>query len=159
MKKILSVILLFLFLLCGCGCNIFDDSITKEDIVSYFNSNFELISSFDYDKMPENNKDNLSKREAYIADFFGKNTIIKKISEYDEGIIKFYCGGKGLATNSEYVGFYYSKENVPHGFEFNHHGLTETSPGMYEWKNSDGSHSIYTERIVENWFYYHMVYN
>ena len=61
-------------------------------------------------------------------------------------------------TDSTYSGFYYSADDTPYALEFYTDGLEETSPGIYEWKSNTGE-EIITERIMPNWFYYHMIWS
>ncbi len=63
-----------------------------------------------------------------------------------------------MVTDSTYSGFYYSADDTPFALEFPSDELEQTSPGVYQGK-SDTGEQIITERIMPNWFYYHMVWH
>ena len=69
-----------------------------------------------------------------------------------DGIVDFYCGGKGLSVSGVDYGFYYSPENLPttcHNFDnLGLHGsLTPEGKGFV-------ATNYYTEKICDNFFYY-----
>jgi hypothetical protein len=159
-----------------------NDEVPQDRIVVYVNTNYEALEAFPYDEMPRplyvdpvtgetyewyeafstgapNNleKDKPEDLDQLQSDFIkkhlGRNTIVKGIYAQNENILEFYCGGSGLVTGSTSTGFYYSRDDTPFAMEFNCE-LTETSPGIFEWQNEDGSHRIYTEKIRDNWYYY-----
>ena len=145
-------IVAFCAVLTGCG-GLFNDDVSRDRIVEYVNENHELLESVTKDEIPGED----AERESWIRDRLGKQTIVKSVYRYNDNIIKFYCGGTGLATNSTYSGFYYSADDTPFALEFPTDELTETSPGVYEWKSNTGE-EIITERILPNWFYYHQIW-
>ena len=95
----------------------------------------------------------------FIKDHFGSTRFVQSVFPYDDDHIEFYCGGKGLATSSEYSGIYYSRNNEPYGLEFNDAVCKETSPGTFDFCEIKGVHETITTRIDENWFYYHVIYH
>ena len=151
-KKIIAIFLFsFLLTISMTGCKgLFDDSHSREEIIAYVNENIEKIKTYEYDKAPKNNKE----EERYIRQELGSYTIVKDVYLNNDNILEFSCGGTGLSTNSTYSGFYFSKDNTPYGMDFAGCELIEEEPGVFIWQNEDGSHKIYTERIMDNWFYY-----
>ncbi|MBR4636492.1 MAG: hypothetical protein IKO51_09075 [Clostridia bacterium] len=132
-----------------------NDEVSRKRIIEYVDQNHETLEFVIQDGIP----DEESEQEALIRDRFGKQNIVKSISKYSDSKIGFYCGGTGNATNSTYSGFYFSAADKPFALMFSSEAkLEETSPGVYEWKSSTGK-EIITERIMPNWFYYHIVWN
>ena len=152
-KKILLLIGILSFCAVLTGCRLVNDDVSSDRIFEYVSQNHEVLESIAQDEIP---KDNIEEN-ALIRDRLGNRTIVKSIYRYNDNIVDFYCGGTGLATNSTYSGFYYSADDTPFALEFPSNELVETSPGVYEWKNNTGE-AITTERIMPNWFYYHMVW-
>lgn len=155
MKK-LSI---FLSILCAAvflmGCDPFDDRVYFEEVAKYVNENYKLLEAFPLTEMPSYDD------TGFIKEHLGRKTIVKQVSRawVNEGIIDFYCGGKGNASNSIYTGFYYSKNNEPFSLCFGQEcTFTEVETGVFEWKNSDESHQSHIRRIRENWFYYYEIY-
>jgi hypothetical protein len=69
-----------------------------------------------------------------------------------DGVVDFYCGGKGLSVSGVDYGFYYSPENLPltcHSYDGSglHGSLTPKGKG-FEGKN------YYTEKIQDHFYYY-----
>ena len=154
MKKLVSAALIILFSFVICSCSTVNDEVSKETIEEYVIHNQEKLNSFPESDMPiEQNE-----QERFLRDVLGADTIVKKVYRYNNNILEFYCGGKGLITNSEYSGFYYSADNTPFAFEFPTSSLKETSPGVFERENDSGE-SIITQRIIKNWFYYHIIWH
>ena len=155
MRKFAPVLLLLCSLfLTGCAA-LFSDSVSRDRIFSYVNENREKLEALQDEEMKRtarSEKDDIKKALGY-------NTIVKNVYAYNDGILQFYCGGSGLSVNSTYTGFYYSRGDTPYAMEFDGCDLAETSPGIFEWQNEDGSHYIYTEKISENWYYYFQKYN
>ena len=154
MKKLcylLVGILSFCVVLTGCG--LFDDDVSRDQIFEYVSQNHEILESIVKGEIPSENDE----EKALIRDRLGSQTIVKSIYRYNDNNIEFHCGGTGLATDSTYSGFYYSADDTPFALEFPSNELTEVSAEVYEWKSSTGE-AITTERIMPNWFYYHMVW-
>lgn len=155
MKKAIGLFLLITLSILLLGCHFLDSRVSYEKVEKYVNSNYEALETFPYDEM-ESYFDT-----AFVKKYLGRKTIVKYVGargDNDE-IIEFFCGGRGLATNSITTGFYYSKDDTPFAFEFEKECVfTETSPGVFEWENSDGSNKFFTQRIREHWFYYYMVW-
>lgn len=155
----LSMIVLLWWFVSGCR-GIFDDSAPRGEIFAYVNENYEKLEAFPYDEFEKirNSYDDRGRgreaAEAFAMEYLGYDTIIDGLYDYNETIWEFSCGGSGNATNSTYTGFYFSKDDTPFAMGFDQYEFTELSPGVYEWKNEDGSHRTYTEKIRDNWYYY-----
>jgi len=160
MKKKAIVLSIFIlsFILCaislsGCGL-FFNDSVPRNKIFAYVNDNHELLEAFPYAEMPKEPQE----KKNYIINYLGKNTIVKSVYAFNENILRFTCGGSGLATGSTYTGFYFSKDDTPFALEFDGHELIEIEPGIFEWQNEDGRHKIHIEKIRDHWYYFVMDY-
>ena len=155
MMKKLVFLLIGILSFCAVltGCRLSNDDVSRDRIFEYVSQNHEVLESIAQDEIPRDN----AEENALIRDRLGNRTIVKSIYRYNDNIMDFYCGGTGLATNSTYSGFYYSADDTPFALEFPSNELVETTPGVYEWKNNTGE-AITTERIMPNWFYYHMVW-
>ena len=149
-RRVISVVLVSVLSSIVLGCGILDDRVPRKKIFSYVNENYELLESFPHEEIPEDSEEEIE----FIKEYLGKKTIVRSVYAYNENVVQFYCGGKGLSIGSTYTGFYYSKDDTPFALYFEGVKLSELKPGVYEWKNSDGTHRIYTERIRDNWFYY-----
>lgn len=135
------------------GCGLFSDDVSKEQIAEYVSQNREKLTTMAESEIPLEKEE----RETLICDSLGKRTIVKGIYRFNDRVVDFYCGGTGSATSSTYSGFYYSADDAPFALEFPTNELREVSSGVYEWKGDSGQ-SIVTERIMPNWFYYHMIW-
>ena len=78
---------------------------------------------------------------------------VRKVSEYNDGIIKFMCVAEGIVTSGVEAGFYYSPDDAPaYVGWFPNIKLVEDGSG---WFWSDGTDNRYsTQRICENFYYY-----
>ena len=180
-KRILvGIALLPIVFLSGCGLLFTltaasdNDAESQERIVAYVNENHEILEAIPYDEMPQlllsddgyhyeaysdNEGRSLDQAERdFINEYLGYDTIVLSIDVSDENIVDFQCGGTGIATNSTYVGFYYSRDDTPFAVVFEGERLTETSTGVFEWQNENGSHAILTVKIRDNWYYYWVKY-
>jgi len=163
MKKLVLIIIVLSFIFTSCRLlKICDNSVPRKVIFAYVNANYEFIEKFPYDKIEEFDKlhaiDSYQLRydneKKVIEEYFGDTKIVKSVYAYNENILQFYCGGKGMLDSSTYVGFYYSKDDKPYAFEFCGEELVEIEPDVYEWE--DRQHKICTEKIRDNWYYYIM---
>ena len=151
MKRTLAL-LLCLTLALLAGCSFFSDDVPREEIVDYVKENIDVLEDF-----AAHWTGKIEDEPAAIRDEFGRQTIIKSVYRYDGSVIQFYCGGTGLSVSSTYSGFYYSPEDAPFGFEFDHRvGWEQTDEGCWYW-TKDGD-SVTVERILPHWFYYHIVW-
>ena len=133
----------------------------QDEISLYVNSNYKLLENFPYHEIENfntinpgyaNNKKRDENKNKVITEYLGDKTIVQSVYAYSEDILQFYCGGKGMLRHSTYIGFYFSKEDVPYAFEFGDVALTEIALGVFEWQ--DDRHKIHTEKIRDNWYYY-----
>ena len=133
-----------------------NDSVPKDEICEYVSKHITQLSSFPYELYRETAEDEATEKR-FIQNALGKDTIVKNVYRYGDGIIEFYCGGTGIVTSSTYCGFYFSENDVPNALEFSNSAQFEqTSEGVYEWRSEDRQKAFYTERIQTNWFYYYM---
>ena len=145
-----AALLLCLALAFLAGCGLFNDDVSKERILAYVRENVELLEAAPIDEIAGYQND-------VLRDHLGSSTIVKQVSRYDGGIVEFYCGGTGLSVSSTYSGFYYSPEDAPFGFEFDHRVVWEQTGGDSWFWTKDGD-SVTVERILPHWFYYHIVW-
>ena len=77
----------------------------------------------------------------------------------DGAYIVFDCGGSGFGSSTNYCGFYYSPDDIPQlaGHMTSEDSLTTDGSG-YGYRQPDGDNRYYTERIVNNWFYFEAHY-
>ncbi|MBR4331536.1 MAG: hypothetical protein IKP72_02555 [Clostridia bacterium] len=76
----------------------------------------------------------------------------------DEDYYEFYCGGAGIVPASSYYGFYYSPQDAPLAVDATQTENLSPVQGGYGWRETKGDNSYYTERIMENWYYYESHY-
>ncbi len=138
-----------------------NDLVPKEEIIVYVQEHEEELSSFPYESYAKefdySYKDD--KKAQYFRNLLGRDTIVQDARRYNADILQFYCGGSGNVTASTYCGFYYSEKDEPFAFEFKSEArFAQTAEGVYEWKSEDQGRSLYTERILPNWFYYYQVW-
>ncbi len=71
------------------------------------------------------------------------------------GMVEFTTSYWGIAPSGVKKGFYYSPENIPLGYNY---GGEVLSFLPYEagwlWEEEDGNNTMYTERIVDHWFWF-----
>ena len=133
-----------------------DDSVPKDKVKEYVAEHVEKLSAFPYEAYLET-KDDSKAGKQFIRDALGRDTIVRSVYRYQDGVVDFYCGGAGNVSASIYSGFFYSENDEPHAFEFeNEAQFMQTSDGVYEWESPDSRHAFYAERILPGWFYYRM---
>ena len=72
--------------------------------------------------------------------------------------VEFCCGGAGLVPSSSYYGFYYSPDDLPLAVDVTDTKDLVPAGSGYGWKQPGGDNRYYTERILENWYYYESHY-
>lgn len=65
----------------------------------------------------------------------------------------FSCGGEGFGSATSYYGFYYTSDNRPAGCDGMNYELLQNPKG-WSWTQDNSDNTYYTERIIDNWFYY-----
>ncbi len=138
--SILVIFIIFAMFVCWL-VNLFDDSLSKRQIFSLVNKNYELLN------------------ECIDSNDFSEIEQLKGVKEvyYENDALDVYCGGSGFGSSTNYYGFYYSPYDKPLIVWCGHVSIdTELiSEGKgYSWKSSDDDNWYYTERIRENFFYY-----
>ena len=158
---LMSIILILI--LCYCGAialfgillGSHNDRVPRSVIYDYVNENHELLEALAHEDIPTERE---AKRD-FINDYLGSDTIVKSAYPYNDRIVEFSCGSSGLSVGSTYTGFYYSRDDTPFALMFDGKELKEIEPGIFVWRNENGTHEIRTERIRKNWFFYDIVYN
>lgn len=76
-----------------------------------------------------------------------------RVYYYSENMVEFCTSSFGLTPSTTYKGFYYSADDLPHGFQNVPVDFHETENG-WEWTELVGDNIQYTERITLNWYWY-----
>ncbi len=162
MKRIIPLLLVLCFLLSGCAETWFLLSLiaentepSREEIFAYVLKNREYLEILLDEELPED----YEASKAFAQEHLSEESIVESISPETSTVVDFSCGGTGNVTNSTYTGFYYSGDDTPYPMVFDTQTLVETAPGVYHWENENGSHITHSERICENWFYYHVTWH
>ena len=134
---VLVVFVVFVYFL----VNFFDDSLSKKQIFSLVNKNYELLN------------------ECIDSGDFSDVQKLRGVKEVTGGndVLDVYCGGSGFGSATSYCGFYYSPSDKPLvvwcGRVSDDNGFSTKGKGYsIEYPNDDNWY--YTERIRENFFYY-----
>ena len=143
--RLIGFILLILLFLSSCtNSNPFWDNLSKDQIFSLVQDNHEFlqecIDTGDFEK---------AKQIEGIKDVY---------SSEKGSYIEFYCGGTGLASSSSYYGFYFSPDDVPLAVAVIPTEKLVPQDDGYGYNEPKGDNKYYTERILENWFYYEAHY-
>lgn len=122
-----------------------NDNLSKKEIFNLVNKNYAIIL--------EDIKEN---------DFSDSEKIkgIKDIS-CSESYIDFYCGGRGMGSETSYFGFYYSEKNaidVKENFDYPKGEVLKQDGKGYSWDEVDGDNRFYVEKIMDGFFYYETHY-
>lgn len=74
--------------------------------------------------------------------------------------VDFYCGGAGFASETDYVGFYYSSTNDMAAVWCAPYSAQSLSPSGdgYFWKEAEGDNRYYVEMICDHFYYYEASY-
>ena len=149
-KSIIVIILLIMTSIILSGC--FSDRVfSYEEISNYVFKNEEEL-----DSLISDNKGFDESVHFEFEKYLGSRTIVRSAYSYSSEVIEFYCGGEGLASDSKYSGFYYSKNDAFFGLEFNESRKTTADDGSVIYHDRDGISYVYTKRISPCWFYYYM---
>ena len=158
MRRFIVIIVLSVSLM---GCFKFSNNrFLRESVISYVNSNYELLEAFPYDDIKAINSQNnsfatsLQKKQAVIGNYFGNDTRIENVAVYNDNFARFYYTNfseRGLIS----AGFYFSREDIPYSLGLGI-ALTKIKPGIFEGENDVSK--IYTEKIRDNWYYYELIH-
>lgn len=78
------------------------------------------------------------------------------VTYYPEAeMIQFDVRTDGFSTSSTYEGFYYSHNDVPHGFQGANIEFHRSGVG-WEWTDPIGDNYAYTEQIIKKWYWFEM---
>ncbi len=101
---------------------------------------------------------NIMEREFEDVNFAGEKYTSEKDGSLDilynedsPDIVTFAAGATGWASETSYYGFYYSVKDEPWLDE----NMIQEGDGWL-WQEQDGDNSRYTEKIIDNWYYYEM---
>lgn len=123
--------------------------------LSYQNPN-DKASVFEY---IQNNKSEL---ESFAKDIIENHKI--ENTSYNEWTVSYYpstdmvqftVSSSRFASSHNYKGFYYSPTDIPLGYQGTDLEFIKTETG-WEWKEPKGDNVQYTEKIVENWYWFEM---
>lgn len=71
----------------------------------------------------------------------------------NDDMVEFLAKKKGIGSSTNYVGFYYSPNDKPLGFQGIQVNFIPSESG-WMWKESDGDNWEYTEKILECWYWF-----
>ena len=122
------------------------DALSKEQIFSLVQEHHDFLLRCITDHDPDRAKE---------------VTGIQSVHVEKDAYVEFYCGGSGLVPSSSYYGFYYSPDDLPLAVDVTVTENLRPEGNGFGWKQSgglDGDNWYYTERIMENWYYYESHY-
>lgn len=105
------------------------------------------------------NDDGSSTFSSLENDVFSDVLRIKDVTAITNGIsdspsfIEFDCSGEGFGSAMTYCGFYYAEDDLPIGWSGENVELTQYEKG-WRYEEEGAGNIYYTERILDNWFYY-----
>lgn len=163
-KKIITIVLMLIatIIFCLLVWPYDEKKSNKDKIISYVNDNYKTIEEFSYNNIADINFK--SKEKEIIKKYLGKNTIVEEIYAYSDYILQFSCETSGFLDTGIYYGFYFSKKDAPYAFEFGKVDFIKVGTNAFEWydekgkSNEQNGHSIYTEKIRDNLWYYEMIW-
>ena len=125
-----------------CLNNDMNKSLSKNEIFDLVNKNYLIILN-----------------DIAIQDFQETSKLEGILDIYTQnGVLDFYCGGKGFGDSTSYCGFYYSENDLPIGVwcGAKTHETDEliTDGNGYTYREPEGDNRYYTERIREKFYYY-----
>lgn len=166
MKRLIAILVVaVLMMLSSCGQALFlnlassDNNVSQKEVCDYIDGKTDSLKECADRALqsgsPLNNEE--------LVGILGEETIVEGARAEIDGqnrVMVFDCGGSGIGGDSEYSGFYYSENDIPFGIDFAEIcTFTETEPDTYCWSEEGGSHSVYTVRLTENWFYFYEIYH
>ena len=115
-----------------------DDYLSKKEIFAVVNKQHDTIIS-DVEK----------------GEFTDSKSIegIESVKEYN-GIIDFYCGGKGISVSGFDYGFYYTADDLPKAVEYVSFGEGDSLTPEGDGYCFNKYNYYYTEKIRDNFYYY-----
>jgi len=72
--------------------------------------------------------------------------------------VKFEVDSYGFATNSCYIGFYYSEKDIVHKFEYSERKIVRKNFNNYSIKEENGDNEVSIKKIKDHWYYYEDCY-
>ena len=122
------------------------DALSKDQIFSLVQDHHDFLLQCITDNEPDRAKE---------------VTGIQSVRIEKDVYVEFYCGGSGLVPNSSYYGFYYSPDDLPLAVDVTRTENLKAEGNGFGWKEPGGlggDNWYYTERIMENWYYYESHY-
>ena len=119
------------------------DALSQDQIVSLVQDHHDFLLQCITDNDPERAKE--------VAG-------IQSVSIEKNHYAAFDCGGHGLIPSSSYYGFYYSPKDIPLAVDVTRSENLVPQGDGFGWEEPDGDNRYYTERIMENWYYYESHY-
>ena len=113
-----------------------------DEIKEYVLHNYERLN-----RLVESAEGLKERKPIDINNYLGSKTIVEKVY-YIEPVFNFYCGGTGIAPNSDTYGFYFSKEDTFFGMEFDHCKIEENTSSSRTYHSEDGVSFFYTKKYA-----------
>lgn len=78
----------------------------------------------------------------------------RDIDYYDSiQMVEFTTSDWGIVPSGVRKGFYYSPQNIPLGYHYGEVSFLPYEEGWL-WEEENGNNTIYTEKIVDHWFWF-----
>lgn len=78
---------------------------------------------------------------------------IKEIEVWNNRQVDFTTSYIGFGSSAHVKGFYYSKDDVPRGYQGVDLTFEEYEKGL-KWEQEDGDNWCYVEKICDGWYYF-----
>ena len=72
--------------------------------------------------------------------------------------VKFEVDSYGFASNSCYIGFYYSEKDIVHKFEYSERKIVKKGLNSYSLKDETEDNEVSIKKIKDHWYYYEDCY-
>ena len=139
----------------GFGPNV--KTISNTDIDEYVEEFGEVKGLYIYMSDPSLGGSYKEIDSELLESVFKNKKLIREISRHDGGV-SFFCGGSGFGSSTSYYGFYYSFDGAPKdywcGTIFGSSELLKPDGVGFSIKYSNDDNCYYTEKIMDNFYYY-----
>lgn len=78
---------------------------------------------------------------------------VKSIEVWNNRQVDFTSSYLGFGSSAHVKGFYYSKDDVPRGWQGVELTFKKKEKGLL-WEQEDGDNWCYVEKICDNWYYF-----
>lgn len=116
---------------------------SERNVKRYVKNNAEQLTQYAQE---------ISKNDFHVTDRY-KAWKVKYYAASDVPVVNFDVFAFGLVPSSTYKGFYYSPKDIPAGFLGDEVEFVWCGDG-WEWSQPDGDNTCYTEKIIDNWYWY-----